>query len=137
MVHHLRFILSSGEIVPGGSLAAPLAPFGLELPRVARELNERTLALYAKGTPVSVRIKVGPGRQWSAIVLPPSVSTLLRSLPPALTSPDDLGGLARQLYGLVLFLSMLQDKPASAVASTVFGTLRSIRSSSPATTRVS
>lgn len=119
MVHRLRFVLSAGEVVPGGSLAAPLAPFGLELPRLARELNARTLALYVPKTPVSVRIKVGPGRQWHIEVLPPPLSLLLRSI-------EKLS--VRQLYGLVLLVSTLSGRPPRSVAATTFGTLRSLSS---------
>lgn len=114
-----RFLLSAGEVVPGGSLAPPLAPFGLELPRLVREINDRSLARYVRGTPVVVRLAIQPPRQWSLRLDPPPFSHCLRSLGPQPSRPA--------LYGLLLVLARERSLPPRQLAPSFFGSLGSQR----------
>jgi len=114
-----RFLLAAGEVVPGGSLAPPLAPFGLELPRLVREINDRSLARYVRGTPVVVRLTLPLPRQWSLRLDPPPLSHCLRSLGP---QPSRV-----VLYGLLLLLARERSLPPRQFAPSFFGSLASQR----------
>lgn len=119
MTHRFRFLLSSGEATPGGSLAPPLAPFGLELPRLVREINERALARYIRGTPLVVRLTLILPRQWSLHLDPPPLSQCLRSLGPR---PSRVA-----LYGLLLLLARERSSTSRQLAPSFFGSLASQR----------
>jgi hypothetical protein len=115
--HRFRFLIAAGELSPGGSLAPPLAPFGLELPRLVREVNERSLLYYERGTPLVLRLRVVLPRQWVFRLYPPPLSLCLRSLGP---NPS-----RRALYGLLLLLARERSEPPRRFASAFFGSLAS------------
>jgi hypothetical protein len=115
--HRFRFLIAAGELAPGGSLAAPLAPFGLELPRLVREVNERALAHYSRGVPVTLRLRVVLPRQWIFRLDPPPLAACLRSLG---VNPS-----RRVLYGLLLWLARQRSQQPQQFAPTFFGALAS------------
>jgi len=78
--HRFKFQLLAGQVSVGGKIAPSLAPFGLELSRLVKELNDQTCVQYSIGIPVRVEIKVFATRKWDLKVLSPSLSVLLRSL---------------------------------------------------------
>jgi len=118
-VHHFRFLLGSGEATPGGSLAPPLAPFGLELPRLVREINDRSLLRYVRGTPLVVRLALVAPRQWLLRLDPPPLAHCFRALGPR----PGRGA----LYGLLLLLARERSLPPRRLAPSFFGSLASQR----------
>lgn len=112
-----RFLLPAGQVTPGGSLAPSLAPFGLDLPRLVREVNNRGQG-WAVGCPLVVRIMVLPNRQWQLSVMPPPLGLCLRSLNPVRI---------RLLYSLLLVVAGYRAINPRMLAPQLLGSLRSRR----------
>jgi hypothetical protein len=92
-----KFLVAAGELTAGGVLAPVLAPHGLDLPRLVREVNERAVRTYARSTPLRLVVRVGPGRTFTFTLADPPAARLLQGL----IGPD--GALPRRrLYALAL-----------------------------------
>lgn len=117
--HRLKFHLLSGEISPGGTMAPILAPFGLDLLRLSKELNALSLERFPRGFPFILRLYLSlPSKAYRLELLPPPLSFYLSQLSPkgAQLSPLDL-------YNLLCLLS--GSAPTPSVARRLLGSLRS------------
>jgi hypothetical protein len=64
-VARLKFNIIAGECTPGGVLAPVIAPFGIELSKLSREINEQTVQFYERGTSLTLRVNLLPGKVWT------------------------------------------------------------------------
>jgi hypothetical protein len=122
-MHNLKFILYSGEVVPGGSLAPVLAPFSLDLPKLSRELNDKTLSRFPKGFPVIVRLVIREGQGYEVRLCRPPVRFYLSFF------RHGSGQLASiDLFNLVRLFSLESKRTLVQVSSMIFGNLSSFSS---------
>lgn len=118
-----KFLVAAGEVTAGGMLAPVLAPHGLDLPRLVREVNDRSTALYGRGTPVRLTVYPLPGRNHRFTLADPPVSRLLL---PLVAADGTLP--MRLLYALVLRLHPADPRRGSALLLASLGSFqRSVR----------
>jgi hypothetical protein len=119
-MYRLKFIINSGEATPGGVLAPVLAPFGLDLLQISKELNEKTLNVFIKGVPVSVKIFIYDNKQYKILVGKPFLKFYLSSI-------LEVGSTITMLnfYNLVILYSLHYNKNYKRTAAIFFGSLRS------------
>ena len=111
-----KFLVAAGELTAGGTLAPVLAPHGLELPRLVREVNDRSTALYGRGTPVRLTVHPLPGRNHRFTLAGPPASRLLQ---PRVAADGTLPmGL---LYALVLRLHPTDPQRGAALLLATLG----------------
>jgi hypothetical protein len=118
----LKFIIGSGEATPGGVLAPVLAPYGLDLQQIAKEINGKTLPLYQKGVPLPVKLYLSEGvaggrKSFKVEVAPPTLSFLYSNFKPETVV---------ELYTLFLLYTCLHSLSPQKAVNSFFGSLSTV-----------